>query len=89
MTKEKLPELIEGSIYYINKNEDKGGYGFISSKAIPYERIFFHWSDLKPNTVKFRDLKKGMKVHFKPLYQEPNEFNNKKGYRAIQVRVSA
>lgn len=75
----KLPDFIEGKIYYIN---DEKGFGFISSKAIPFKRIFFHWQDLRNDTLDFTRLRKGMSVNFKPIFRE-----DKESYRAIQIRV--
>lgn len=57
------------------------GWGFISSKEIKFTRIFFHWTSLKQDTIKFQDLKNGMKVEFTPVEVE------NKGYRAIKIRV--
>jgi len=65
----------------IIKVELSKGWGFISSKEIPYTRIFFHWSGLLQNTLRFPDLKKGMKVEF--LTMEHPE----RGIRAIRIRV--
>ena len=57
------------------------GWGFISSKDIKFTRIFFHWTSLKQDTLKFADLKNGMKVEFTPVEVE------NKGWRAIKIRV--
>lgn len=57
------------------------GWGFISSKDIKFTRIFFHWTSLKQDTLKFQDLKNGMKVEFTPVEIEG------KGFRAIKIRV--
>lgn len=57
------------------------GWGFISSKDIKFTRIFFHWTSLKQDTVKFQELKNGMKVEFTPVEVEG------KGIRAIKIRV--
>lgn len=57
------------------------GYGFISSKEIPFTRIFFHWTSLRPDTVKFQDLRSGMKVSFVAFEVED------KGWRAIKIKV--
>lgn len=59
----------------------KGGYGFISSEQLPFERIFFHWSGLRQDTLRFPDLKKRMKVEFQ-LQHDPYD-----GYRAIKIIV--
>lgn len=57
------------------------GWGFISSKDIKFTRIFFHWTSLKQDTLKFTELKNGMKVEFTP--QDLGE----KGWRAIKIKV--
>jgi cold shock CspA family protein len=58
-----------------------GGWGFISSKEIKFTRIFFHWTSLKQDTLKFTELKNGMKVEFTPIEVEG------KGHRAIKINV--
>lgn len=57
------------------------GWGFISSKEIKFTRIFFHWTSLKQDTVKFQELRSGMKVEFTPV-----EIENK-GWRALMIKV--
>lgn len=57
------------------------GWGFVSSKDIKFTRIFFHWTSLKQDTLKFQELKNGMKVEFTPVEVEG------KGWRAIKIRV--
>ncbi len=57
------------------------GYGFITSKEIPFTRIFFHWSALLPNTLNFAELKEGMQVEFTPITVHD------KGTRAIRIAV--
>lgn len=57
------------------------GWGFISSKDIKFTRIFFHWTSLKQDTLKFQELKNGMKVEFTPV-----EVTDK-GWRAIKIKV--
>ena len=59
----------------------KTGWGFISSKEIEFTRIFFHWTALRQDTVKFPELKTGMTVEFTPV-EIPG-----KGFRAVHVRV--
>lgn len=71
-------EKIEGKIISINPTK---GYGFISSRDIPFTRIFFHWSALRADTVHFTKLEIGMKVEFR-LVEVPG-----RGYRAVQVSV--
>ena len=58
-----------------------GGWGFISSKDIKFTRIFFHWTSLKQDTLKFQELKTGMKVEFTPVEVDG------KGWRAIKINV--
>jgi ''Cold-shock'' DNA-binding domain. len=59
----------------------KQGWGFLSSKEIPFTRVFFHWSALRQDTVSFLELKTGMLVEFTPL-QIPG-----KGWRAVHIQV--
>lgn len=59
----------------------KTGWGFISSKEIEFTRIFFHWTQLTQDTLKFTDIRIGMQVEFTPI-QIPV-----KGWRAVHVRV--
>ena len=68
---------IEGKIIKVSDQ----GWGFISSKEIKFTRIFFHWTSLKQDTLKFTALKTGMKVEFTPV-----EVDNK-GWRAIKIKV--
>lgn len=74
---EQLPRRIRGEILHIDKDENKGGWGFIKSKDIPFTRIFFHWTYVQ--TPAFLELTKGDSVEFTP--QEDEE----KGWRAIRV----
>jgi len=69
-------QTIQGKILSLN---DKG-YGFISSTALKFTKIYFHWSALDQDTVNFANLKKGMKVEFKLVYTA-------QGPRGIKVRV--
>lgn len=59
----------------------KTGWGFISSKEIEFTRIFFHWTALRQDTLKFPEIKTGMYVEFTPL-EVPG-----KGFRAVHVRI--
>ena len=70
-------ERVEGRIIKLGE-----GWGFISSKSIPYTRIFFHWSALSQDTLRFLDLRRGMMVEFEPIEIEG------KGYRAIRIKVT-
>ena len=69
--------LIIGKIIKVQKE----GYGFISSREIPFTRIFFHWTALRQDTLTFPELTTGMTVEFTP-YKLPE-----KGYRAYHIRV--
>jgi cold shock CspA family protein len=73
---EPEPERIEGKIVKLDD-----GWGFVASKAIPYTRIFFHWSALNQDTLHFTQLKKGMTIEFEPL-EIPD-----RGLRAIKIKV--
>jgi cold shock CspA family protein len=57
------------------------GWGFISSRDIKFTRIFFHWTALRQDTLRFEQLRNGMKVEFTPTEHEG------KGWRAIKIRV--
>jgi len=70
-------QRVQGKI--IKVSED--GWGFISSKEIKFTRIFFHWTSLRQDTLKFLDLKQGMKVEFTPIEVQD------KGWRAIKIKV--
>lgn len=78
MDKEPEMERIIGRIVKLNTDD---GWGFISSKEIPFTRIFFHWSALMQDTLHFTQLEKGMTVEFEPLEIEG------RGIRAIKIRV--
>jgi cold shock CspA family protein len=69
---------IIGKIIKLNKD---GGWGFISSKDIPFTRIFFHWSALVQDTLNFIELKTKMEVEFTPY-----EYKDQ-GWRAKNVKV--
>ena len=57
------------------------GWGFITSKEIEFTKIFFHWTELRQDTMKFPELEVGMHVEFTPL-EVPM-----KGWRAVHIRV--
>lgn len=69
---------VKGQIVAIKPN----GYGFIVSPDIPFERIYFHWTALKQNTLRFPQLERGMKVEFQP------QNRGDRGYRAIYIEVT-
>src|SRR4030095_1814166 len=57
------------------------GWGFIIAQDIPFTRIFFHWTSLVHDTLKFPDLKRGMHVEFVPTDK------GERGFHAIKVKV--
>lgn len=78
MSEEILEERrVAGKIIKISKD----GWGFITSKEIPFTRIFFHWTGLKQETLKFTELEKEMHVEFTPI-EIPD-----KGWRALKIEV--
>lgn len=68
---------IIGKIFHI----DEVGWGFISSEEMKFTRIYFHWTGLNQDTLKFPELRKGMRVEF-----EPKDYQDK-GWRAIKINV--
>lgn len=82
-SKAKPGDIIQGVItnLVLGDENKKGGYGFISSEQLPFERIFFHWSGLTQQTLRFPDLRKRMQVSFQLQH---DEFN---GFRAIKIKV--
>ena len=74
---EDIEKKVVGRVIKVHKT----GWGFISSKEIEFTRIFFHWTALRQDTVKFPELKTGMHVEFTPV-EIPG-----KGFRAVHVRV--
>lgn len=78
MTDIKSPDKrVTGKIIKLSEH----GWGFITSKEIPFTRIFFHWTSLNQDTSHFQELKKGDEVEFTPIEVE------EKGYRAIKIDV--
>jgi cold shock CspA family protein len=73
----KVGDVITGTINNIRHE----GYGFITSPDLPFERIFFHWSGLRQDTLRFPKLKKRMRVEFQLAYDEVE------GFRAIKIKV--
>lgn len=67
---------------------DPRGYGFITSEEIPFERIFWHWTSLTFDTLKFPAIRRGMKVEFVPRHQGTDpETGKDKGYKAIRIAI--
>jgi len=79
----KPGDIIKGIITNLVQTtpQKDGGYGFISSPTLPFERIFFHWSGLRQDTLRFPLLKRRMNVEFQVQH---DNFN---GYRAIKIKV--
>lgn len=74
----------KGKIFFINS---EAGWGFITSQQIKFRRIYFYWTALDPNGIKFEELHKGAEVEF-----EASEFidkitNENKGWRAKFIKV--
>ena len=74
---------IVGKIIMLNPK----GYGFIISNDLPFERVFFHWSALKQETKRFKDLKKNDVVEFTPIDYVDKETKKVKGFRALKIVV--
>jgi cold shock CspA family protein len=79
----KHGDVIKGTITQIvhPKPGKKGGYGFIVSPQLPYERIFFHWSGLQQQTLRFPQLKRRMRVELQ-LQHDPID-----GFKGIKIKV--
>lgn len=76
MTQETAKPTI-GRIWKVSEK----GWGFIISQEIPFTKIFFHWTYLIRDTLKFPELEKGMMVEFVPADRGEN------GIHAIKIRV--
>lgn len=77
---EKFPfgnERIEGKIIAINQR----GFGFISTMKVPFTRIYFHWTNLIPTTINFKELKRNDPVDFVLEMKENGT------YKAIKIDV--
>lgn len=77
------PREVEGKITKLHKD----GWGFITSREVPFTRIFFHWTALRPETRKFPELRKGDKVTFTPIEWVDRVTSENKGTRAIKIKV--
>ena len=75
---DKASNYIQGKIIKIS---NEGGWGFISSKEVPFTRIFFHWTSLEQDTLNFTELKRGMEVEFILVEKEG------RGFSAIKISV--
>jgi cold shock CspA family protein len=82
--KAEKEKRIKGKIIRV----DPKGYGFIISSELPFERIFFHWSSLRSNTLRFPELRRGMTVEFVARWQGLDDITKEnKGYKAIRIVV--
>lgn len=82
---EAVNKQVTGKIVHIN---DDKGFGFITSPEIKFERIFFHWTSLVLETLKFTELKLNMKVKCEVYEVFPTDEKPKqKGWRAIRIEV--
>jgi len=70
-------KTVIGKIIYLSED----GWGFLTTKEIPFTRIFFHWTSLAQETLHFTELEKGMEVEFIPIKTD------EKGFRAIKIHV--
>lgn len=68
---------IEGKVIVVNKR----GFGFISSKEVPYTRIYFHWTNLIPQTINFSEIKRNDPVDF--VLEKKNDGT----YKAIKIDI--
>lgn len=73
---EEREKLVTGKITKLGQ-----GWGFVSSRDIPYTRIFFHWTALRQDTRNFTELTKGMFLEFKAVRYERD------GWRALNIYV--
>lgn len=77
---ERTDVRILGKIVKLSQN----GWGFIQSpEHYPFVNIYFRWTALVQNTLKFTKLERGMEVEFTPAPTPHNE-----GYRALRVKVT-
>lgn len=74
MTTNETKYKIIGRIHYINKDK---GYGFIVSEEIPFKKIYFYWTELRP-TVDFQSLRRFSHVEF-------DASENEKGWQARNI----
>lgn len=81
--KAEAEKRIQGRIIKV----DPKGYGFIISPELPFERIFFHWSSLRTNTLRFPELRRGMTAEFVARDQGKNDKGENLGYKAIRIMI--
>jgi cold shock CspA family protein len=74
---------IQGKIIRV----DPRGFGFITTNEMPFERIFWHWTSLTQDTLKFPAIKRGMKVEFVPRHQGKDELGKDRGFKAIRIEI--
>lgn len=82
--KEAREKRIQGKII----RTDPRGYMFIVSGELLFERIFGHWTSLTFDTLRFPDIRRGMKVEFVARHQGQDfETKKDKGYKAIRITI--
>lgn len=81
----EVKDKIIGRITKIHES----GWGFLISEEIKFTKFFFHWTGLAQDTLKFPELKTGMRVKFIPIRLEEVviEGEKKKGPGAIKIEV--
>jgi|GEM_PF-5364708 len=60
------------------------GFGFITSKEIPFRKIFFHWTALNQETLSFEQLRTGDVVEFEIITVAREGTSS---LRAIRIKV--
>lgn len=78
----KTDARIKGRILSLNT---KRGFGFLQSDALPFTRIYFHWTFLVQGTKKFNELERGMEVEF--TMAKGTDSKGVETDRAIKIKV--
>lgn len=71
---------IQGKIIKLSER----GYGFITSKEVPFRKIFFHWSALNQDTMPFERCEVGDEVEFELITVQRH---GGPSLRAIHIKV--
>ena len=75
-TEPLVQKRIVGRISHLNKR----GWGVLISEELPFQKIFFHWTNLD-KSIDFRTLSKKTKLSFVPVTSERG------GYKAIHIKL--
>lgn len=67
---------IIGRVHWINRNK---GYGFITSKEIEFEKIYFYWMGLRPD-YPFRNVHVGDTVELDAVWDDEQD-----GWKGINI----